>query len=392
LAQVDQYQIRILRTREEIEAIRGFWYGCCSSRDADLDFYLFIVDLYPETLRPHVVVLYDGDTPKALLAGRLDASSLSVRVGYLAFPVPKMRILQFVHGGWLGDISSANAKLLIGSIVETLSAGEADAASLHCPEASSPLVYWATRLPNYLCSDHLIRPQAHRVRDVPETAGAFLVSLSQNERYRQRKRVRGIEQDFSNCKIELFTTLDRVERLMRDAEAVAKLSYQRGLGIGFSEAPIIKARLEFEARMGWLRAYVLYLDGHPTAFWICSLRNGTFLSDYLAFDPAHAQYEPGLYLIVRVMEELCGASREQTAAVKRVDFGIGDASYKERLSNNHWHESSVYIFAPNIKALWVNALRSVAGVMNHSAKALMSKAPLLGKIKRMWRLKVTKIG
>jgi hypothetical protein len=351
LTQVDQYQIRILRTREEIEALRGFWNGCCSSRDADLDFYLFIVDLYPETLRPHVVVLYDGDTPKALLAGRLDASSLSVRVGYLAFPVPKMRILQFVHGGWLGDISRANAKLLIGSIVETLSAGEA----------------------------------------VPETAGAFLSSLSKKERYQQRKRVLGIEQDFSNCKIELFTTLDRIERLMRDAEAVAKLSYQRGLGIGFSEAPTIKARLEFEARMGWLRAYVLYLDAHPTAFWIGSLRNGTFLSDYLAFDPAYAQYGPGLYLIVRVMEELCGAGREQTAAVKRVDFGIGDASYKERLSNNHWHESSVYIFAPNIKALWVNALRSVAGVMNHSAKELMSKAPLLGKIKRMWRLKVTKI-
>jgi hypothetical protein len=392
VTQADRYQIRIFRTREEIEKLRGFWNVCSSGRDADLDFYLFIVDLYPETLRPHVVVLYDGDAPKALLAGRLDASSLSVRAGYLALPVPKMRILQFVHGGWLGDISDANAKLLIGSIIEVLDAGEADAASLHCPDLSSPLVHWATRLPNRWCSDHLIRPNAHRVRDFSETACAFLASLSQNERYQQRKRARRIEQDFSDHEIEVFTAPDDVERLMRDAEVVARTSYQRGLGIGFSETPIIQARLEFEARTAWLRAYVLYLNKRPVAFWIGSLRNQTFLSDYLAFDPAYAQYGPGLYLMMKVMEKLYGDTRTGPNAVKRIDFGIGDAIYKERLSNKYWQESSVYIFAPNIKGVGVNALRLAVGLLNRSAKILMGMTPLLGGIKRRWRRRVTESG
>src|ERR1700730_6603508 len=140
MTQVYQDRIRIFRTREEIETLRDFWNVCCPGRDADLDFYLFIVDLYPQTRRPHVVVLYNGDAPRALLAGRLDVESLSVRLGYFALPLPTMRILQFVHGGWLGNISEANAKLLIGSIVETLAAGEADVASLHYPDISSPLV------------------------------------------------------------------------------------------------------------------------------------------------------------------------------------------------------------------------------------------------------------
>ena len=66
---------------------------CCPGRDADLDFFLFIVDRYPEAKRPHVVVLYDGDAPKALLAGRLDVTELPIRVGYFALPVPKLKNL-----------------------------------------------------------------------------------------------------------------------------------------------------------------------------------------------------------------------------------------------------------------------------------------------------------
>jgi Acetyltransferase (GNAT) domain len=387
-----QYHIRTLRTRTEIETLREFWSSCGPCRDADLDFYLFIIDLYPEALRPHVVVLYDGEVPKALLAGRLDASSVPVKAGYVTIPVPRMRILQIVHGGWLGEISDANAERLIGSIVETLSKGEADVALLHCPNLSSPLVHCAEGLPYRWCSDHLISPQAHRVLDLSEVTGPFLASLSQNERYQQRKRARRIEQDFNDHRIELLTTPDEVERIIQDAEAVAAKSYQRGLNIGFSETPIIRSRLNFEARKGWLRAYILYLNKRPSAFWIGSLRDRVFLSDYLAFDPAYAKYGPGMYLIVKVMEELCRDRCDGAVALERIDFGIGDASYKERLSNRHWQESPVYIFAPSIKAVGVNALRSAMGLMSHSAKGLVGMTPLLDRIKRMWRRRVTESG
>lgn len=189
-------------------------------------------------------------------------------------------------------------------------------------------------------------------------------------------------QDFSDCAFARLTKPDEVGCLIGDAEAVAKKSYQRGLGTGFSETPIIRARLEFEARMGWLRAYILYLDKRPAAFWIGSLRNGIFLSDYLAFDPAHARYAPGLYLIMKVIEDLC---EDSNAGVQRIDFGIGDAIYKERLGNSEWLESSVYIFAPNVKGVSMNALRSAVGMLDQSAKSFMGMTPLLGRIKQTWR-------
>jgi len=378
-----QNRVQVLRTSAEVEALRGFWESCNTHRDADLDFFLFIVALYPETLRPCVFVHYEDDVPKAILAGRLDLGHVPIRLGSFSLHVPKMKILQIVHGGWLGDISDAGAEMLIRGIIESLASGEADAALLHCPNLSSPLVRYARSLPHAWNSDYLVTPQYHRVRNLPRTPDAFLASLSRKERYNQRKREKDIKQQFHDHRIDVFTTLDELPRLIRDAETIAKRSYQRRLGVGFSETPVVRSRLKFEAEKGWLRGYILYLDGQPSAFWIASLRNQVFLSDYLAYDPAFAKFGPGMYLTLKIIEGLC--NDQNTGPVDCVDFGIGDASWKERLSNCSWQESPLYIFAPNVKSVGVNTLRLVIGTLNNSLKTLLRKTLFLEKIKRMWR-------
>lgn len=380
------YRIEILRTHPEVEALREFWNACSPRRDADLDFFLFIVDIYREAERPHVVVLYERSVPRALLAARLEVGYVPVKLGYFALPVPKLRILQIVHGGWLGDVTEVNSKLLIGSILGSLAIGEADAASLHCPEIDSPLVRSARTLPYWWCTDRCVAPQARRVRDLSGSPGSFVSSLSQNERYQQRKRARNLAQAFRDCRIECFRSSTEIDRLVRDAETIAAKSYQRGLNVGFSETPIIRSRLEFEARKGWLRGYILYLDDQPCAFWIGSLRNQVFLSEYLSFDSTYGKYAPGMYLIMKVIENL--NDEKSGEPVRLIDFGIGDTSYKERLANRHWQESAVYIFAPRIKAVWVNVLRSSVGLMNRSAKHALRLTPWLAGIKRTWRARV----
>ncbi|MBW5438021.1 GNAT family N-acetyltransferase [Bradyrhizobium canariense] len=383
-------RVEVLRTRPEIETLRQFWGSCSPPRDADFDFFLFIVDLFPEVERVHVVVLYEEDVPKALLAGRIEVGRLPIRLGYFAIPVPKLRILQIVHGGWLGAISEENAKALIESVVDSLAAGEADVASLHSPDFDSSIVRCSRVLPSWWCSDHAVRPQARRVRELSGAAGPFSCSLSQNERYQQRKRARNLTKGFAEHRIDRFTGPADVDRLMRDAELVASKSYQRGLRVGFSGSATIRSRLQFEANMGWLQGYILYLDGQPAAFWIGSLRNGVFLSEYLSFDPGYTKYGPGIYLVLKVMEDLHDDPRHPPTRL--VDFGIGDAAYKERLATRHWHESSVLIFAPRLGAVWVNALRSSVEIANRSVKQALRLTPWLLLLKRRWRTKVIKDG
>src|SRR5262245_49550892 len=125
---VAPYRIQVLHSRAEIEALRDFWNSCCPGRDADLDFYLLIAALSVQTLRPHVVVLFKGNTPKAVLAGRLEEARVAIKAGYYVLPTPRLRILRFVYRGCLGELTDETAKMFVGSITASLASGEADAA------------------------------------------------------------------------------------------------------------------------------------------------------------------------------------------------------------------------------------------------------------------------
>ena len=380
----DNIEVRVLRNRAEIEPLRDFWNSYNPTRDADLDYFLFIIDLYPEALRPHVVVLYDEGKPKALLAGRLEQSRIPIRFGRVALPFPKVCLIQFVHGGALGEISAAAAELLIGNVIECLCAQKADAAYLHYFDVGSPLVKAAGALPGRFCSDNVATPQRHWMREMSGCANGFLSSLSQNARYQQRKRSATFEKDFPSKRMSVFQCLDVLDQLMRDADVVAKKSYQRGLGVGFSQTPVIRARLEFEAQKGWLRAYVLYFNDRPVAFWIGSLRNRMFLSDYLAFDPSYSDYAPGIYLLMRAIDEhLVGDPRGRQ--VDLIDMGGGNAGYKERLGSFSREETSMYIFAPRISPISLNLIRMGTEICNQAAKSLLQRAGVFAKVKKFWR-------
>src|SRR5262249_31153799 len=136
------------------------------------------------------------------------------------------------------------------------------------------------------------------------------------------------------------------------------------------------ARLAFRARAGGLRGFVLNLDGRPGAFWIGTLRNGVFVSDYLAFDPAFKEYAPGMYLTLKVIDA--------PGPARQIDFSLGDGRYKERLSNRAVEEAQVHIFAPNLRGLSTNVLRSILGYFNHVLKPQLGNTAWLASAKRTW--------
>ncbi|WP_198026700.1 GNAT family N-acetyltransferase [Bradyrhizobium sp. ARR65] len=334
------------------------------------------------TVRPHVIVVYSGGVPTALMCGRLEAAPKHIKAGYLTLRLPKVKTLIFVSDGWLGDISEVNSKSLVGSIVESLSSGEADVAILYHPDLNSPLVKAARTLPKWFQRDYAISPQIHRVRDLKISPGGFLASISSKERNNQKRRTRKLGEVFRDVHIDPLKFPDDFERMMRDAEAVASRSYQRNLNVGFINKPDIRSILEFEAQKGWLRAFILYLDHKPCAFFIGSLRERTFLCEYIAVDWAYEAYTPGMYLILEVLEDI---SRQRHGQVDLIDFGSGDAPWKERFGNRFWQESYVHIFNLSVKGTSINAVQSLVAALRPSIKGLLGTAGILDAVKRTWR-------
>jgi hypothetical protein len=377
-----QLRVEALRSRSELDRVRDFWTSTHTHRDTDFEFYQFILALFPHVVRPHVIAVYDGERPKALIVGRLEERSLDIRIGYWRLRTPNLQTLSFIHGGVIGQPSEEESSALISNILSSLQNGEAAIARFEALDLASPLYARAIAMPGFGYSDHFTSSVIHYARNVGHKP--FPEFLSSRTRYNQRQRTRRLLAAFPNAvRIERFRDLASVEKMMSEAEVVAKKSYQRGLGVGFENSLLLRRRLEFEAEKGWLRGYVLYIEDRPSAFWVGSLHQGTFYIDFVGYDSDHAKHSPGMYLGINVLEDLFGPDAAPHAS--GLDFGAGEGEWKASLGDRNWNEATVHIFAPTLRGLFLNALRSAPAMVNQTAKGLLKETRLLGYVKRKWR-------
>ena len=83
--------------------------------------------------------------------------------------------------------------------------------------------------------------------------------------------------------------------------------------------------------------------------------------------------------MIRAMEEMCKES------VEELDFGLGDARYKERFGNRDWNEVASYVFAPSLKSLTLNAVRTPTVAIDRAIRKVLQRTALMARIKRIWR-------
>jgi hypothetical protein len=374
--------VRVLRTRSEVEELREFW-NSCRVRDADLEFFLFIVDLYPEAVRPHVVVTYRNGSPQALLLGRLEEKPMEFRVGYSRFKTNKIRVLTFIHGGIVGGAVDHDAVCLVESIRSSLRSGEAEVACFESLDVSGPLFVRSLDSSGFL-TRRLLDNNRHYSRILDVGSKTFLESLTSNERNNHKRRTRKLfDSHKERIRIECFRKPSEVDRLMRDAETVTSKSYQRGLGVGFCLTLQTRERFDFEASRGWLRGYVLYIGEEPAAYWIGSLYRGTFYSGYMAYDPVQAKTAPGTYLTVEVLRDLSVSNAHEPAV--NVDFGPGEAEYKARFGNRSQVLAKVFMFAPRFRGRLLHVLWVFSLAINFAGRRILPWMTVAARLKQYSR-------
>ena len=378
--------VRILRQIPDLEEIRTVWESWPGNRDSEMESYLTFMRSNPSVIRPHILVLYRSGKPDAILVGRIDAGRISCRLGYLHLD-PSAKILYFVYGAFRGNESKENSALLVTNILESLRVGEADVAYMNYLRDDSELFRLCVKTPSLLCRDYVRLQQPHFAAILPNSTEEFYRGLSSNARWQAKNKEKKLIKEFAgDVRIQCFRKTADLDTLITDVEKVAKTSYQRGLGVGFADSPLTREGLRLKAERGWLRGYVLYLGGSPSAFWIGDINDGTFGSDYLAYNAEVGKHSPGMYLTLKVIEGFCQNSSE---GVRAIDFATGHAQYKEVLSNQQWNEASVHIFAPTLKGIALNLSKTLIAGLDQLIKKALSRTGLLQQIKKSWRGRAT---
>jgi CelD/BcsL family acetyltransferase involved in cellulose biosynthesis len=289
-------------------------------------------------------------------------------------------MLRIVDGGLVAPVPAAVPPLL-AALDAALARGAVEAVTLPALPVDSALFAAVGRLGGPLERQRFLTTWTHRRLVLPGSFDEFLASRSWETRRGIRKTANRLHAKLGDeLRVEILRTPDRHEQLVRDLDRVSRGTYQRVLGAGFSGTPEQRALAGVGLELGRLRAYVLYRADEPLAYWLCSTHEGTIFLRTTGFDPAYASHRVGVFLLMHVIED---AIADPELGV--LDFGPGDAPYKQQFSSEGRLERSVVVFGPSFRGRRINALRTAILGSGLLARRVLDAGGLTERVRYGWR-------
>lgn len=375
--------VRVLRSEEEVEGLRAAWLTLGPDHpDADIDVFLTVCRLRAEVLSPYVLALERDGVTVGIAVARLERTRLETRIGYRVVYRPRLRAITVVYGGMLGMPDAA--PVLLDALRDALSQGEADVVRLSGLRTDDPFFELASTSPSVWCRQHHTTIGSRWILPLPESMEDFWASRTGHARGHFRRNERRLIKAFADgdgIRVERFADATRIDALMDDLESISAKTYKRGLGVGFFRTDLQRALMTLGFARGEYRAWVMYLNGRPSAFGDGLRYRGTFHLGTIGFDPdpEFRSYGIGVSLLMRILAEACADDE-----ITKFDYGFGEAEYKRRFADEHWDEADVLVYAPHPRAVTANMVRT----------SLLSGADLArrvvgdertAKLKRAWR-------
>jgi CelD/BcsL family acetyltransferase involved in cellulose biosynthesis len=378
-------RVEIGRTAEQLEALRPAWDELPWEREeAAYPYFTARLRARAGVVGPFAAVVYEGVTPVGGLAARIELRRLEAAVGYRAIYAPTVRVLQVVDGG-IAVVSPEAAAALARVVADALGAGDVEVAAVPPLEIGSQLGTAFASLGGPLTRQPLIAPWTRRLLRLPGSFDGFLATRSHKTRKGIRRDARQLEAAFGDAlSVEIVREPADADRLVAEVDRVARSSYQRRLGAGFADTAEQRELVRVGLEHGWMRGYLLYLEGKPAAYWLCSPFRRTTLLRTGGFDEAYSEHRVGIYLLMRVIEDSC-----LDPGLDVLDFGPGDAPYKEQYANEMREERNAVIFAPTFRARRINATRTAILGPTRLAKAALDKTHLTSRVKTRLRRRAT---
>jgi len=379
-------EIVIAKTLDEIEAIRPIWEQMQAKEpypviNADINTYLSMLKASGDDVKPYVMVLRQNEQPVAMIIGRMAKRQLKLKLGYKTLFRPSLSCLTVVYGGILGQPNSEICSTIIRELMQVLRRGEADIIFFKQLRTHSHIYRAARTVPSLWCRSHFPVLDAHWKAFLPNSYEEFLHSRSKNTRHNIRRYSKKLVCKYSErLSTKCFTEANQIDQLFKDTVEVAEKTYQHGLAAAFVDDIKTRSLINFFVDRKWLIAYLLYIDGKPCAFWNGIRYGKTFFTLTTGYDPAYRNDRLGLFLLVKMFKALCLEEN-----VDAINFGFGDAQYKESFCDVSWPEASVYIFAPRLYPVAVNILQSAVTGLSLGLNRLSDKAGFTRWLKRHWR-------
>jgi len=382
----DNYEIITATNFDEIEAIRPIWTQMqrdepCPAPNADIDRYLSVVKTGGDDVRPHVMVIKCDGHPMAMTIGRIEQRRLDLKLGYKTLFSPTLKCLSIVYGGIIGQPLAEFSEVLISELMKKFRSQKVDVLFFNRLKTETIFYQFVRKMPGLLTRDYFPKVEDHWRMSVPENIEKFYSARKRGHRYKLRKAIRRFEEEFpcDNMLVQ-YSAVNEVDDFVATAADISSKTYQSALGVGIVNDEQTKSLLKAAAKQGWFRGNILLADSKPCAFLLGLAYKNVYYGVCTGYDPVFRSYWPGTIIFLKVVESLC-----VDPSIEMIDFYFGDAWYKKSYGTESWPEASAYIFAPKLRMILINLLRSSMICINSALEYVVNKIHAVDWIKRKWR-------
>lgn len=384
-------QITVATSMEEIEVLRPVWEQLQERElfpvpNSHIDRFLAYIRAKEGSVQPCVLVVRRDNCPKAMVIGRIEKNGLKCKIGYKTVLKPSLRILSVVYGGILGQPTGEICHVIIKELKLLLKKGNADLLLFSRIRTDSELYRIIRGSSGFLCKDNFSIARPNWQTRIPDSLEEFYQSLSAHRRRYITYYSGRLEKKFpGQVRFECYSKEKDLDYIITLASDISAKTYKDAMDAGFSDNNITRTLLQQSAKSNWLRAYVLYVGDVPCAFEYGVKYGRTFFAEYMGFDPGWRDFSLGTILWLKVIEYL---SRDPD--INLLDYGFGDAVYKERFGTESYIEVHTMIFAGRAKPVIINLIRSCFEGISHLLGDIAARARFADRIKKWWRKKLQK--
>lgn len=331
--------------------------------------------LGPE-VRPQVTLIDDGGTPRAIIIGRRSTRALGCRLYRFTARVPRLRCLDIVYGGIVTDGTPEAIAAVCGHLDSMLAGGEVEHVMInHLPvrhELFRPLA------DHHAITTIDCRGRADRHWRFALVPGSFEQTTSGftgKHRYNIRRADRLLVEHFQGAvTLHRVTASDEVGAFVDTAARITAAGYQGAIGAGLTGSASHRRILARAAEDGGLRGYLLECGGAAIAYQAALVCDNVYHLQATGYLPDHAALSPGQVLLTRVIRDLC------QAGLDAIDYGFGDARYKQVYGTDCWDEATVYLYGRTLGGSCARLVHRAAG----AATRLADRSGLARRLKKGW--------
>ncbi len=378
--------VEIARSMEEIETFRAVWQEMHGRElspkpNVDIDRYISVIEANTGEVKPYVMLFKQGNRPVAMVISISENHQLSLKLGYKTLLRPRLKCLKVMYGGVLGRPQADLCSIIISKLSKQLKSREFDLVYFNYLNTGTALYEAVRKTPGFFTRGYFPTVSKHWRMSMPDKMDQFYKSCSRGHRGSIRRAVRKFEREYpGRDNFVKYTSEDEVDDFVRIAAGISSKTYQHALGVGLVNDVQTISRIRTAAKHSWFHGGILFAGDKPCAFQLGLCYKHVYYLVSLGYDPALRNYRAGTNLFLKVLESLC-----EDPSIHMYDFYFGDAEYKKRYGTTHWPEACIFIFAPRLYPVSVNALRCAVAGTNATLAYVVNKFSSAGWIKRKWR-------